>query len=161
MEEELTIREMRPEERRLLKDFLYEAIFVPEGAEKPPREIVDLPELSVYTAGFGEGEADTCLVAIAKGEPVGAAWGRIMRDYGHVDERTPSLAVALRKEFRSRGIGTRLLTMLLERLADKGYRQASLSVQKANPAFRLYQRLGFATVKESEEERVMVRKLKE
>ena len=34
MEEELTIREMRPEERRLLKDFLYEAVFVPEGAEK-------------------------------------------------------------------------------------------------------------------------------
>ena len=34
MEEELTTREMRPEERRLLKDFLYEAVFVPEGAEK-------------------------------------------------------------------------------------------------------------------------------
>ena len=34
MEEELTTREMRPEERRLLKDFLYEAVFVPEGAGK-------------------------------------------------------------------------------------------------------------------------------
>ena len=34
------IRDIRPEEIPLLEDFLYEAIFVPEGVPAPPRDIV-------------------------------------------------------------------------------------------------------------------------
>ena len=32
----MVIREMRDNEKDLLKDFLYEAIFIPEGMEPPP-----------------------------------------------------------------------------------------------------------------------------
>ena len=35
LEEKVTIRALRPEEYPLLADLLYEAIFVPEGAEVP------------------------------------------------------------------------------------------------------------------------------
>lgn len=39
------IREIKKEEYPLLRDFLYEAIFVPEGMEPPPRSILDTPQL--------------------------------------------------------------------------------------------------------------------
>ena len=39
------IREIRPEEYTFLREFLYQAIYLPEGTEPPPRSVVDLPEL--------------------------------------------------------------------------------------------------------------------
>lgn len=51
----LLIREIRPEEITLLNDFLYEAIFVPEGIQAPPRSIIENEELQVYVRDFGAG----------------------------------------------------------------------------------------------------------
>lgn len=48
------IREIKPSEYSVLSDFLYEAIFVPDGMEKPPRAIIEQPELQVYVASFGK-----------------------------------------------------------------------------------------------------------
>ena len=42
------IRAIKSNEYNLLADFLYEAIFIPEGVEAPPREIINAPELQVY-----------------------------------------------------------------------------------------------------------------
>lgn len=47
------IRSLRRDETDLLKDFLYEAIFIPKGAEPPVRDIIEKPELRVYTDDFG------------------------------------------------------------------------------------------------------------
>ena len=66
------IREIRKDEVELLKDFLYEAIFIPEGAAVPPEVIVDSPELQVYYVGFGTSKHDRALVAEAEGRVVGA-----------------------------------------------------------------------------------------
>ena len=155
-----TIRPMAEAETGLLEDFLYESIFVPEGGTPPDRAILRLPELRVYVRGFGRGRADRAMVAEVDGRVVGAAWARIMDDYGHVDDDTPSLAIALYAPYRGQGIGSALLERLLEALAEAGYRRASLSVQKANAALRLYQRLGFETVVEKDNEAIMVRELK-
>ena len=57
------IRPLRRDETELLKDFLYEAIFVPEGMEPPDRDILEKPELRVYMDGFGTRKGDNCLVA--------------------------------------------------------------------------------------------------
>jgi len=46
------IRPIKKEEIYLLRDFLYEAIFIPEGIKPPAKEVVDLPELKVYIEGF-------------------------------------------------------------------------------------------------------------
>ncbi len=137
------IRKVRPEEYGFLREFLYQAIYLPEGVEPPPRSVVDLPELQVYIRDFGTQPADHCLVAELEEKVVGAAWSRIMEDYGHIDNDTPSLAISLLPEYRRLGIGTRLLNGLLLLLRENGYRRASLSVQKENPALRLYQRAGF------------------
>ena len=47
------IRPMSPAEYPLLREFLYQAIFIPEGVTPPPREIILRPELQLYIADFG------------------------------------------------------------------------------------------------------------
>ena len=150
------IRSLRKSETELLKDFLYEAIFIPEGMEAPEKDIVEKPELRVYTDDFGSRKGDNCLVADFGGKLVGAVWTRIMDDYGHVDDDTPSFAISLYKEYRRQGIGSQLMVKMLELLKRKGYEKASLAVQKANYAVKMYENVGFKTVDENAEEYIMV-----
>lgn len=155
----IMIREIRETEIQMLKDFLYEAVFIPQGAEAPPRAVVDTPELQVYVRDFGRQVPDLGLVAEVDGKVIGAVWARIMEDYGHIDARTPSLAIALFKAYRGLGIGTELMRAMFSRLAEKGWGQVSLSVQKLNGAVRLYRRLGFKVADENSEEYIMVKEL--
>lgn len=150
------IRGLQKGEADLLKDFLYEAIFIPKGAEPPARDIIEKPELRVYTDDFGTRRGDNCLVADFQGQVAGAVWTRIMNDYGHVDDQTPSFAISLYKEYRGYGIGTLLMTKMLELLKQQGYKRASLAVQKANYAVKMYQDVGFKIVDENAEEYIMV-----
>lgn len=153
------IRKMKKTEYPLLNDFLYEAIHIPQDAEAPPRSIINIPELQVYVEQFGRGRADYALAAEMDSKIVGAVWVRIMNDYGHIDEKTPSLAISLYKPYRGLGIGTALMEAMLSLLKGKGYESVSLSVQQANAAVRMYQRLGFQIVDENEEEYLMVKEL--
>ena len=82
-----------------------------------------------------------------------------MNDYGHIDNQTPSLAIALYPQYRKQGIGTRLMQQMLQLLKDEGYTQVSLSVQKANYAYRMYKKLGFEVITENDEEYLMVCKV--
>lgn len=154
-----TIREMKPTEYPLLNNFLYEAIFVPKGVETPPKSIINSPELQVYVADFGTQKHDKALLAEIDDKPVGAVWVRIMNDYGHIDDETPSLAISLYKGYRGLGIGTVLMKKMFAILKDTGYEQVSLSVQKANYAAKMYRKLGFEIVKENDEEYIMVKYL--
>ena len=150
------IREIRPEEYTLLREFLYQAIYLPKGVEPPPRSVVDRPELQVYIEDFGTRPGDHCLVVEVEEKVVGAAWSRIMADYGHIDNDIPSLAISLLPEYRGLGIGTQLLNGLLLLQRENGYLRTSLSVQKENPALRLYQRAGFRIVAEKGTEYLML-----
>lgn len=152
----MLIRKLRSDETELLKGFLYEAIFIPEGMEPPDRSIITQPELTLYYNDFGKGSADNCLVADVDGKVVGAVWTRLMSDYGHVDDDTPSFAISLYNEYRGRGIGTDMMRRMLELLKEQGYKRASLAVQKANYAVKMYEKVGFHTVDENDEEYIMV-----
>ena len=150
------IREMRSEEYCLLSDFLYEAIYIPEGIEPPPKSVIECPELQEYIVEFGNRKHDKALVAEMQGNVIGAIWVRIMNDYGHIDNDTPSLAMSVYKKYRGLGIGTSLLKQLLqvERLA--GYSKISLSVQKSNYAVKMYEKVGFTVADENNEEYIMI-----
>lgn len=154
-----TIREIKETEYPLLNDFLYEAIFIPNGMEAPPRSIINAPELQVYVSDFGSQKHDRALVAEVNGTVIGAVWVRIMDDYGHVDNNTPSFAISLYKNYRGQGIGTAMMRKMLSILKDCGYKQASLAVQKANYAVKMYQKTGFEIVDENEEEYIMINHL--
>ncbi len=155
----MKIREMQQSEYPLLESFLYEAIFIPSGVEPPPKSIIYCPELQVYISEFGKNKHDIAFVADIDGKIIGAVWVRIMNDYGHIDDSTPSFAVSLYKEYRGKGIGTLLMKEMLSALKERGYKKASLSVQKKNYAVKMYQKLGFQIISENEEEYLMLIKL--
>lgn len=150
------IREIRKHEYLLLNQFLYEAIFIPEDSTPPPQDIISLPELQVYVKDFGTEVGDLGMVVEIDSKIIGAAWVRIMNDYGHIDNQTPSLAMSLFKEYRGYGIGTALLESLLQKLRHSKYDKVSLSVQKANYAVKMYRKAGFEIVGENNEEYIMV-----
>ena len=134
---------MRKSDYVCLPEFLYQAIYIPEGEEWPPPEIINGPNISIYIKDFGSQAGDLGVVAKQNGQIIGAAWTRIIPAYGHIDQNTPELAISILPPFRSYGIGTKLMKKLFEVLRESGYKQTSLSVQKNNPAVRFYQRLGY------------------
>ncbi len=152
-----------PSEYGVLETFLYESIFIPEGVSPPSREVIYEPSLYHYIEGFGR-QGDVCFACENDGKIVGTAWSRILdtadnKGYGNTGDGIPELAVSVLSEFRNRGIGAELLRRLHAALGELGYRQISLSVQKANPALRLYERCGYETIKEQGTDYIMVKRL--
>lgn len=153
------IRRIKESEYNMLSDFLYEAIYIPEGVKAPPREIINQPELQVYITDFGKHKGDFCFVAETDDFVIGAVWARIMNDYGHIDDNTPSLAISIYRDYRNQGIGTALMKAMLSLLKKENYAQTSLSVQKINYAVKMYKDAGFEIVDENDEEYIMVCRL--
>ena len=146
----VTIRQLTAADEPFLWEMLYQALYVPEGAEPLPRDIVKRPEISRYVQNWGNND-DMGFIAIDEIEQraMGAVWIRLLtgenKGYGYVNDRTPELSIAVLPEYRTRGVGTRLLVHLLKNIQTR-YQAISLSVSPNNPALRLYQRLGFEKV---------------
>jgi len=159
------VRLMRTSDHVCLPEFLYQAIFIPEGVESPPRSIINDPQIFVYIKDFGTKSGDLGVVAEQNSQVVGAAWTRIIPAHGHINDEIPELAISILPEFRGYGIGTKLLKKLFLVLRAKGYARTSLSVQKDNPAVRLYKRLGYRITEEKldhvgNEDLIMIRDLR-
>ncbi|CAN5565237.1 GNAT family N-acetyltransferase [soil metagenome] len=160
-----TIRPFQAEDQAFLYAMLYQAIFVPEGSQPPPPSVVELPELRKYVQDFGHQSGDLAYIAVddATQQLVGAVWLRLFtgehKGYGYVDDMTPELSIALDPNHRGRGIGQKLLTQLLA-TAQESYAAVSLNVWAQNPAFRLYQRLGFEIVATNGPDVTMIKHLK-
>ncbi len=158
----VNIRDITQHEIPNLESFLYEAIFVPEGVEKPGKDILNLPELKVYINDFGK-TADLCLVADYKGTLVGAIWSRLFSEhnkgFGFIDEQTPELSMSVKESYRQQGIGKQLLTTMIEKLKRLEYKQVSLSVARANFALDMYLKFGFEIVSSDKKSAIMVKRL--
>ena len=126
---EITIREIEPNEISLLKEILYEAIYRPDTSTFIPKSILEKPEMNAYIKG-----------------------------YGYFDDNTPVFVIALYKEYRNQGIGTQLMANMIKHLHCNGYKQASLNVKKANYAVKLYKKMGFEIIGESEFDYLMLLK---
>ncbi|WP_293694399.1 GNAT family N-acetyltransferase [uncultured Agrococcus sp.] len=153
------IRPIEASEVDRLADFLYLAVHQPDPDNPIPRSILAVPEVAAYIQEWGKPD-DACLVAVKDQRLVGAVWTRIIagevRGYGNIDAHTPEFSVSVLPVCRGRGIGALLMRQMLELLRERGYSRASLSVQKSNPALRLYERLGFKAVADHDDEIVMV-----
>jgi ribosomal protein S18 acetylase RimI-like enzyme len=159
----IEIREIDKAEIFQLDNFLYEAIFIPEGQEKIDREVTKVPELSRYIKNFGQKD-DICLVAVLDGNLLGAIWTRIYPStepgYAYVDSKTPELSMSVLQDYRQKGIGTHLLKAMIHKLVKLDYEQVSLSVDKQNYAFRLYQKFGFVILDSDEKSAIMIKDLR-
>ena len=145
---DITIRHIRPDEYPLLEEFLYQAIYVPPDFEgEVPRSVIyEAPKCRAAFEGFGSLSDDCAFVAESGGDVVAACWVRTTDEYGHIDDATPSFSISAYKAYQGQGIGTALMNRMLDALRTAGYARTSLSVQKGNPAVRLYLRLGFRIV---------------
>jgi GNAT superfamily N-acetyltransferase len=142
--------EVRPaiaSDEPFLREMLRLALFSPPGEPLFPRAVLENPAIARYVDAWGTQTGDSGLIALVNGTPAGAAWLRCFPasspGYGYVDESTPELSVALRPAHRGMGIGS----LLLRRLLD-GIPRISLSCDPANPARRLYLRLGFTPLED-------------
>ena len=155
------IRYLRPNEYHLIKDFTYQALFVKQG-QFIPADILDQPEIKNYYHNFGLKD-DMALAAVINEEVIGIVWTRIIKGeikgYGYWDDRSPEFGISLLAKYRRYGIGTKLMKEMLKLLKENGYSFASLSVQKDNPAVKLYQKLGFKIEQRRKEECLMSIKL--
>ena len=140
---------------RFLRDMLHHAFYWRE---------LDMSATPMrYVRAWGR-RGDTAVVALEDGHPVGAAWYRLFPahepGFGHVDERTPELAIAVVPSKRGHGIGDALLTRLLEAAAGAGYESISLSVDSENAgAIRLYEKHGFQRTTDHDGSLTMVARL--
>ena len=160
--EAITVREMFSSDRSFLTEMLYQAIFIPPGEAPAGRDILEIPEIHRYEENWGR-MGDFALVAEKECESfpnikAGLLWIRYFPadapGYGFIDETIPELSIAIKPEFRGRGIGSLLLKTLLAR-PNPGYSSISLSVDSVNPAVRLYQRFGFTKCGETGKSLIM------
>ena len=158
----MQIRALANSEFEFLFDLVYEAAYIPEGIERPPRSFVYEPHVSTYAEDFGR-TGDTAFVLTDADRLVGGIWSRLFSadnpGYGFVGESTPELAMAVFDPYRGRGFGTQLMQRLIESLSDDGFKKVSLSVDDRNPALRLYRRFGFEVVREDRHALTMLRSL--
>ena len=145
---EYIIRELKESEYPLLTDFLYEAIFQRDEKNLLPKTIISDPTLQVYIQNFGSEKDDHCLCAEIDKKVIGAVWVRNINGFGTIDEETPEFAISLYKEYRGHGIGLEMMRQMLVLLKRKGYKKASLAVQKDNYALQMYQNVGFEVIAE-------------
>jgi ribosomal protein S18 acetylase RimI-like enzyme len=149
---EYTIRPARVGDVAFLHRMLYGAAYWRSGDRKPPTtEMLADDHLLRYVSGWGRAGDVGMIAENENTQPLGAAWFRLLSadnsGYGFIDESIPEVSIAVLGDCRGQGIGTALLTTLLEEAAGAGFQALCLSVSADNPALHLYEKLGFAKVK--------------
>ena len=122
--------------------------------EPTVQSVVSQPNLAIYAEGWGRaGDLGLAAIKLDNAEVLGAAWLRLWtpkdKGFGFVDNAIPELAMAVLPRYRDQGIGTQILSQILE-AAQADFLAISLNVRADNPAVRLYQRAGFVKVEGSE-----------
>ena len=144
----VVIRPAGPEDEAFLWDMAWEATAVSPEMRALGREAAfAIPHVRRYLEEWGR-PGDTAVIAIGKdGQRLGAAWYRLLPaeapGYGFVAPDIPELGIGVAADARGQGVGGALLDALVTLAREHGYRAISLSVDRQNPALRLYERKGF------------------
>jgi ribosomal protein S18 acetylase RimI-like enzyme len=142
------IRLIQPDDEPFLWDMGWEATAVDAGMRALGRDAAfAIPHVRHYLDGWGR-PGDAGVVAVtSNGQRLGAAWYRLFpaKDpgWGFVATDVPELSIGVTSDARGRGVGSAMLDALLTLAREQGYRALTLSVDRQNPARRLYERKGF------------------
>ena len=156
----ITIQRLGPEQMGPLRDALYEAAYW-RGDDGPAvADALATPHLRVYIEGWGR-PGDVAVGACdSLGIVGGAAWFRLFTDadhgYGFVRDSVPEVGIGVQPGWRRRGVGRSLLVRLHTEARALGITQLSLSVDRDNPALRLYERLGYVCLSDAEGAATMI-----
>ena len=143
--------------RSIIRDdipFLWEMIYVAghmseEGASSSDAARRD-PNLNLYINDWGRcGDRGFIAYDTQSLGKLGAAWIRFLTEhrsyYGYYDDQTPALAIAVLPDAAGQGIGSALLSLLIEKVKQE-VPAIVLTVRSNNPAKKLYDHAGFIVI---------------
>ncbi|RWW91937.1 GNAT family N-acetyltransferase [Flavobacterium cerinum] len=115
------------------------------GINIPIDDLPDYPDAYQYVEGYYEGSDVGIVAETISGEPVGAAWVRMLLTDDHaVGHSTPELTMGVVPEYRRKGVGELLMKELYRATWGKNIPKISLGVHKENTsAIMLYRKQGW------------------
>lgn len=147
-----TIRPIGASDEAFLWQMIFYAAHMHKEAGKTVADARQNPDLAKYVTTWGRpGDLGFVATESDAGQLIGAAWVRLYvgggKAYSQTSDDTPELAMAVLPDYIGQGIGTHLLQEIIA-AARFHYPALALNVRADNPAFRLYQRMGFVVVSE-------------
>ncbi len=137
-----TLYFLRSSEQKITTDMLHYAMHLDEIDKR----VQDFPKLNIFDRYYGLSSKDLGLYALSEHTIAGAVWIRLLKAEdganGFVDAMTPVLNIAVKPEFRTKGIGSAMLEQLLLE-AGAVFEQISLSVVKNSKAVEFFKKFGF------------------
>jgi ribosomal protein S18 acetylase RimI-like enzyme len=121
-----------------------------------PEQVMSEPALAHSVSGWPR-PGDCGAVAItdqspqdSDGSAIGAAWCRTFDEtdagYGFVAGDVPEFSIGVSVRWRGQGVGSALLSAVVQQARHRKVRAISLSVEDGNRARALYERAGFVPV---------------
>lgn len=164
MPQTFTVRPADQGDGAFLGDMVVEAANWRQGGLRPRHEVLTSAEHSRYVSGW-QRPGDAGFLAIDQhGEPIGAAWYRMLPrtdpGFGYVGTGVPELTIGVRPIWRAHGVGRTLLQRLCAHAAASGFARISLSVERGNFAATLYRSEGFAVTQAGHGRDTMVKRLR-
>ena len=147
---QFSIRQVTQDDIPFLWEMIYYASRMPEDGTASSDAARFDPYVNIYVKDWGR-RGDCGVVAY---EPqslrkLGAAWIRFLTDdkshYGYYDDETPELAIAVLPEMKGQGVGSALLSHMIE-MARGQVPAIVLTVRNDNPARHLYERCRFIVI---------------
>ena len=158
------IRDAVPSDGSFLGDMVVEAANWRQGGARPRHEVMAGADHRRYVTGWMRPGDAGFVAEDANGEPVGAAWYRMLPrsdpGFGYVGTGVPELIIGVRPIWRAHGVGRALLQRVCERAQSQGHARISLSVERGNFAATLYRSEGFAVTQSGVGRDTMVRRLR-
>ena len=158
----IAFRKLEQKDLPFLKEMFYISLFSVKGEDAFPRDIIEKPHLARYHKDWGK-EGDFGIIVHQGEEDMGAIWVRFFTKenpgYGFVEEGAPEMGIALKKEFRGKGLGRKLIQELFVELKARKVGAISLSTDSRNPAMHLYVSCGFEELDREEYSVRMYKKL--
>ncbi len=146
---DIVLRPALASDASFLVDMLVAAAFWrPDQPSGSRDDVLNTPELAHYASGWPK-PGDLGFVA-ENDQPVGAAWLRFFPvhdpGFGFLSADIPEVGMGVIRQWRSKGVGRRLLQTLIEAARGAGIPALSLSVETDNYARRLYEGCDFVAV---------------
>ncbi len=152
------LRKLEDYEYDVLPIFMYNAI---------PQDDDDLLDIDVikeetykkYIKDFGKDD-DHALVWEIDGLIAGLAWVRMFEEadksFGYVCPDTPELTLSVLAGYNEQAIGQELLELISNELKLKGYKNLSVSIDRQNEIFDIYEKVGFEEKTKQDDDRVLL-----
>jgi len=140
-----TLYFLRSTEQKIVTDMLSYAYRLDESGKK----LQELKSLEIYHRFYGLTSKDLGLYALCKHKIAGAAWIRVLKAEdsanAFIDEKTPILTIAVKEEFREKGIGSAMLEQLFLE-AGALFEKISVSVFNDEKSISFFKKHGFTEV---------------